>query len=58
MNVKGETRVDYFHFLCGKCGEGLQVNLGRDGLVPTITAKCSKCGQSGTLKLSRTFPGE
>ncbi|CAN5706530.1 hypothetical protein BH23GEM1_BH23GEM1_00580 [soil metagenome] len=53
LNVKGETRVDYFHFICGKCGEDLMARLGTDGAVRTITTDC-KCGQRGTLKLYRT----
>lgn len=55
INLKGETRVDYFHFICGKCGEAVQVRLDKDGAVPAITAKCDKCGQSGKLKLWRTI---
>ena len=53
LNLKGETKVDYFHFICGRCGEAVEARLGTDGAVPTITITC-RCGQTGTLKLSRT----
>lgn len=54
INLKGETKVDYFHFICGKCGEAVEIRLGTDGAVPTITATC-KCGEKGRLKLWRTI---
>jgi hypothetical protein len=54
--MKGETKVDYFHFICETCGSSLSVRLGSDGAVPTITAACAKCGPLGTLKLHKTLP--
>jgi predicted RNA-binding Zn-ribbon protein involved in translation (DUF1610 family) len=55
--VKGEARVDYFHFICPKCGDSMSGRLGNDGAVPTVDLKCGKCGHSEhTLKLYQTFP--
>ncbi len=54
LDVKGVTKVDYLHFICGKCGETLHAELGTDGAVPTNTATCQKCGGTDTLKLFRT----
>jgi hypothetical protein len=51
LKIKGETKVDYFHFLCTKCGEAVNGELGKDGAVPTIDFKCRKCRQETTLKL-------
>ena len=52
--IKGQTSVDYFQFLCARCNKSLSVRLGSDGAIPTITANCDTCGESGTLKLDRT----
>lgn len=53
---RGETRVDYFHFLCGNCGDSMSARLGDDGGVETVAVKCDKCGATDTLKLYRTTP--
>jgi len=54
LNLRGDTRADYFHFICKKCSEAVQVTLGTDGAVATITATCSRCGEQGELKLWQT----
>lgn len=54
--VKGETRVDYFHFICATCGDSMSARLGDDGAVATADLKCDKCGRSTSLKLYRTLP--
>lgn len=54
--VRGETRMDYFHFLCGKCGDSMSGRLDDDGAVETIDLKCDKCGATESLKLYRTLP--
>ena len=54
--VRGEARVDYFHFICTKCGDSMSGRLGDDGGVETISVKCDKCGNADELKLYRTLP--
>lgn len=55
FEVRGETKVDYFHFICTKCEGPVDVRLGpKDGSVATISAECDKCGEHGTFKLTRT----
>jgi DNA-directed RNA polymerase subunit RPC12/RpoP len=56
LQVKGVTRVDYFHFVCAKCDETLRVLLGSEGLVPKIVVECDSCGERGTMKLWQTLP--
>lgn len=54
LDVKGVTKVDYFHFLCGDCGATLAAVLGNDGAVPTVTVTCRACSKTDTLKLYST----
>lgn len=54
--VRGETRVDYFHFVCTKCGDSMSGRLGDDGAVSTIAVKCDKCGAKAEVKLYRVLP--
>jgi hypothetical protein len=52
FQIKGETRVDYFHLLCTKCGEAVTVESFRwVGGVPQIKVSCKTCKASGDFKL-------
>ena len=54
FEIRGVTKVDYFHFECMKCKGPVDVGLGlTDGSVATIFAECDKCGESGMFKLAR-----
>ena len=56
--MKGESRTDYFHFLCD-CGGAMEVHyLGRDPSVPTvpmIRGKCGTCGRKESKKLHNVY---
>ena len=58
LNLTGETRVDYFHFLCEKCGKPVDVLLGKDGSVPAIAASCRQCeGRASEPGRRSVWPG-
>jgi ribosomal protein S27E len=53
LEIKGETRTDYLHLLCGKCGNAVTVESFRwVGGVPQMRATCEHCKQSADLKLT------
>ncbi len=52
LMIKGETRGDYFHMECEKCGEWVRLkNLRWVGGVPQVEIACSKCEEHDDLKL-------
>lgn len=45
MKLKAEIRVDYLHLRCTDCDGMVELaNVRRDGAVPMVDVKCSKCG--------------
>ena len=52
LTIKGETRGDYFHMECEKCGESVSLkNLRWVGGVPQVEVTCSECEEHNDLKL-------
>lgn len=55
LTIKGETRVDYLHLLCEKCGSAVHGRTGTDGAIATITFTCDTCERTDTLKLWQIY---
>ena len=52
LKIKGETRGEYFHLGCEKCGESVSLkNLRWVGGVPQVEVTCSKCEEHDDIKL-------
>jgi len=60
-NIKGETRGEYFHILCEKCGSniyneylGFETGDGYSDGVPHLKVMCKECNSSKIFKLMPT----
>lgn len=58
LSIKGETRGEYFHILCEKCGNntyneylGFATKKGYSDGVAHLNVKCKKCKNSRMFKL-------
>lgn len=55
LMLNGDTRGEYLHIECVKCGEHVQIfSLGWVGGVPEMEVNCRNCDESGSLKLNAT----
>ena len=61
LSIKGETRGEYFHILCDKCGNntyneylGFETEEGYSDGVPHLKVTCKKCKSSSVFKLMPT----
>lgn len=52
LSIIGKEKGDYFQIQCADCGSPTKnVYHGGDPAVPFFTAKCEKCGKTGSWKL-------
>ena len=58
LSIRGETRGEYFHILCDKCGDntfneylGFETEKGYSDGVPHLKVTCQKCNSSNVFKL-------
>jgi NAD-dependent SIR2 family protein deacetylase len=58
LQIKGETRGEYFHIICEKCGDsthneyfGFETEEGYPDGVPHLKSTCKKCNSSRVFNL-------
>lgn len=58
LQIKGETRGEYFHIICEKCGNstyneyfGFETEEGYASGVPHLKSTCKKCKKSWVFNL-------
>lgn len=59
MEIRGHTRVEYFHVECDSCGHFIVLSeLRWVGGVPEIKAECEGCRRKSSFKLHPLTWGE